>query len=130
MIPGTPKRPEGKEEPQAPALKLIFLEDESFTKLAEQYIGDEGMATLQNELCENPDAGDLIPGTGGARKIRIALPGRGKSGGARVIYYYRDSRNAIFFLTLYPKNKKSNLTSREKDAIREQIRMIKEDTYP
>ncbi len=118
------------EEHRAPALKLIFLEDEDFTKLAEQYLGDDGMVTLQNELSENPDAGDLVSGTGGARKIRVSLEGRGKRGGARVIYYYRDSRNAIFFLTLYPKNKKSDLTPKEKEAIKEQIRTIKEDVYP
>jgi mRNA-degrading endonuclease RelE of RelBE toxin-antitoxin system len=115
---------------QEPALKVIFLEDENFSKLADQYLGDAGMVTLQNELCANPDAGDLISGTGGARKIRVALLGRGKSGGARVIYYYRDSRNAIFLLTLYPKNKKSDLTAKEKIALQMQIRTIKEDAYP
>ena len=47
-----------------------------------------------------------------------------------MIYYYRDSRNAIFFLALYPKNKKSDLTPKEKEAIKEQIRTIKEDSYP
>jgi mRNA-degrading endonuclease RelE of RelBE toxin-antitoxin system len=125
-----PSGSEKKEEPQEPALKIIFLEDEDFAKLAEQYLGDAGMATLQNELSANPDAGDVVSGAGGARKIRVALQGRGKRGGARVIYYYRDSRNAIFFLALYPKNKKSDLTPKEKEAIKEQIRTIKEDSYP
>ena len=49
-------------------------------------------------------AGDVIAGTSGARKIRVALEGRGKRGGGRVIYYYRHARNAVFFLALYPKN--------------------------
>ena len=124
------KSTENKGVSREPALKILFLEDEDFAKLAEQYLGDEGMATLQNELSANPDAGDLVSGTGGARKIRVALQGRGKSGGARVIYYFRDSRNAIFFLSLYPKNKKSDLTPKEKEAIKEQIRTIKEDVYP
>lgn len=68
--------------------------------------GGESRAVLQNELLENPEAGSTIEETGGARKIRVSLEGRGKSGGARVIYYYRHARGAIFFLAIYPKNEK------------------------
>ena len=85
---------------------------------------------MQNDLLENPEAGKTIGEASGARKIRVSLEGRGKSGGARVIYYYRHVKGAIFFLAIYPKNEKENLSKADKKALREEIRKINEEAYP
>jgi hypothetical protein len=109
---------------------LVFLESPGFAKLADQHLGPEGMDALIGILLENPEAGAVIQGTEGARKIRVALPGRGKRGGARAIYYYRHARGAVFFLDLYPKNEKENLSAEDKSSLRSQIRKIKQEAYP
>lgn len=64
-----------------------------------------------------PACGDLIPGTGGLRKVRVGRGGIGKRGGARVIYYYHDDRLPIFLLALYAKNDKGDLTAAEKKEL-------------
>jgi mRNA-degrading endonuclease RelE of RelBE toxin-antitoxin system len=81
-----------------------FIETRLFTKLVLDYLSEENYTTLQNALMRRPDAGFLIPGSGGIRKLRWAAPGRGKRGGYRVIYYVRKSRGVIWMLTIYPKN--------------------------
>ena len=68
------------------------------------------MAELQNTLLENPSAGDLIPGGRGLRKLRVPLPGRGKRGGARVIYYHWVSKERCDLIYAYAKNVSANLT--------------------
>jgi len=65
---------------------MVFVELPTFIRCADDLFSDEDLAELQNTLMENPDAGDVIPGGAGLRKLRVALPGRGKRGGARVIY--------------------------------------------
>jgi hypothetical protein len=72
----------------------------------------------------NPEAGEIIPGTGGVRKIRWGLAGRGKRGGARVIYYYHDERFPVFLLAAYAKNEKSNLSMAERNAMRRVIPIL------
>jgi len=115
---------------ESPKNGLLFVEIPPFETLADKYLGIEGRTELQNTLLENPDSGDMIQGAGGARKIRVALPGKGKSGGARVIYYYRSARNVLYFLTLYPKNKKTDVTSAEKKVLKNQIKQLNEEDYP
>lgn len=73
---------------------------------------------LQSSLIENPDAGDLIEGTGGLRKLRWKLPGTGKRGGVRVIYYWRMAENQILMLLVYPKSAKDDLSPAEKKQLR------------
>lgn len=109
---------------------MVFLESRAFSELADEYLGEEGRQELQNRLLENPEAGDVIAGTDGARKIRVGIEGRGKRGGARAIYYYRHVSGAVFFLALYPKNQKADLTAADKKELKERIRHIKEDPYP
>ena len=69
-------------------------------------------------LARNPLAGDVIAGTGGVRKLRWALPGRGKSGGARVIYYFHDERIPLFLLDAYAKNQQDNFSHAQRNAYR------------
>ncbi len=76
---------------------------------------------------ENPELGDVIQDTGGARKIRIPLENRGKSGGARVIYVDVVIRERIYLLLAYPKNVQSNLTPEQKKMVRKLVKLIKED---
>ncbi len=117
-------------EPNTPEDGLTFLESPSFSKRADQHLGEVGREALFVALLEDPEAGAVVADTDGARKIRVALPGRGKSGGARVIYYYRHTSGAIFFLALYPKNEKGDLTAEDKKELRKEVRKIKEEAYP
>ena len=82
---------------------LTFVETRLFSRLVDEYLGNEGLLALQVYLQQQPDAGDLVRGSGGVRKVRWALPGRGKSGGLRVIYYLQLRKAQIWLLTLYPK---------------------------
>jgi hypothetical protein len=72
----------------------------------------------------NPEAGQLVPGTGGVRKLRWALSGRGKSGGARVIYYYHSQLLPVFLLAAYAKNEKANLTASERNMLRNLVPIL------
>lgn len=82
---------------------------------------------LINFLAVNPEAGDVISGTGGVRKLRFATQGRGKRGGVRVIYYYYNERNPILLFTIFGKNEKSDLTQKERNALYDIIQAIKKE---
>jgi hypothetical protein len=69
-------------------------------------------------LARNPLSGDLIPGTGGVRKLRWALEGRGKRGGARVVYYYHNDAMPIFALTAYAKNERADISQADRNDFR------------
>lgn len=73
---------------------------------------------LQKVLMLNPSAGDVIEGTGGIRKMRVAAKGYGKRGGARVIYYHFVSASQIALLMIYPKNEQQDLTAEERKALK------------
>ena len=96
-----------------------------FTKQAEALFGESEKAELIVFLSWNPLAGDIIPGTGGVRKLRIAASGRGKRGGARVIYYYLDDHTPLYALLAYPKNAKTDLTGDEKRTAAQLVEAIK-----
>jgi hypothetical protein len=98
-------------------VNLVFVESDRFSRKSPKIISDEDFQILQNELEKNPEAGAMIPGTGGARKIRIAAKGHGKSGGARVIYFIRISKSLVYFLDIYAKNEKSNMSPEDKKEI-------------
>lgn len=90
-----------------------FIETAAFTERLAECLTDEAYSELQWFLIGLPDAGDLIVGGGGIRKLRWALPGRGKRGGARVIYYLADARGKILLLDIYAKNEKADLAADE-----------------
>ena len=72
----------------------------------------------------NPEAGEVISETGGVRDIRWALAGKGKQGGARVIYYHHSERLALFLLAAYPKNEKANLSRAERNAMKRLVPIL------
>lgn len=88
---------------------MEFIETPVFTKLITEMLPDDGYRLLQDDIAKNPQTGDLIPGGGGIRKLRFALPGSGKRGGARLIYYWQTSKDKIYMLLAYAKAKKENL---------------------
>lgn len=88
---------------------MEFIETPVFTKLITELLPDDSYRLLQDDLAKNPQAGDLIPGGGGIRKLRFALPGKGKRGGARLIYYWQASKDKTYMLLAYAKAKKENL---------------------
>lgn len=83
---------------------FTFVETKLFTRLVDEYLRDDEYVLLQTALAEDPEAGPVIRGSGGVRKVRWALRGSGKRGGLRVIYYLRRSEQEIWMLTMYPKN--------------------------
>ncbi|KRG71606.1 type II toxin-antitoxin system RelE/ParE family toxin [Pseudoxanthomonas dokdonensis] len=100
---------------------MIFIETPTFTRLITELMNDEDYGRFQEDLAASPESGHVIEGTGGLRKIRVALPGRGKRGGARIIYYYFSSASQIVLLLAYPKNVQDNLTAAQKKALRSVI---------
>lgn len=89
-------------------------------------MGEEDLRELQAYLLEHPSAGDLVQGTGGVRKLRWALPGRGKSGGVRTIYIDFSSRETIWLITVFGKNEKADLSAEERNEIRRFVKRLKE----
>ncbi len=94
---------------------MVFVELPIFARCANELFSDDDMRELQVILLENPSAGDLIPGGRGLRKLRVPLPGRGKRGGARVIYYHWVSHEQCYLVYAYAKNVAADLT---KDQLR------------
>lgn len=90
---------------------MVFIETPVFTKQVVDALSDEQYGLLQGSLVARPDAGNLIRGSGGIRKLRWALPGRGKRGGVRVVYFWRVSESQILMLTMYSKNERTDLTA-------------------
>lgn len=82
----------------------MFVETPLFVATAKSVLTDGELRAAQDVLLDDPRAGDVDRGTGGARKLRVALPGRGKSGGARVFYIYVEARAKVYLLLAYPKN--------------------------
>ena len=103
---------------------MVFLETSAFTRRITTLLTDEEYAEVQDNLIEQPDLGDLIPAGGGIRKLRVTAKGHGKSGGARVIYYWAVARDRVFFLRAYAKNEQSDLTRKELKDLR---RVIEEE---
>ena len=100
---------------------LTFIETKLFTSLVQQYLSDDEYAALQQALVTTPDAGDVIRGSGGVRKLRWRAAGRGKRGGIRVIYYLRTQQGEIWMLTVYAKNEAESIPGHILKKIKEEI---------
>jgi hypothetical protein len=103
---------------------LLIVETPLFTKQIMALATDEEYRALQEVLVANPAVGHLIPSGGGIRKVRMARPGRGKRGGARVIYYWRQDKGTIFMLVAYAKSVKTNLSPAEISTLRELVKAL------
>ncbi|HET8547253.1 MAG TPA: type II toxin-antitoxin system RelE/ParE family toxin [Bryobacteraceae bacterium] len=97
---------------------MTVVETAEFLRKVKPLLSESERAELVAFIAANPEAGEIIPETGGVRKIRWALPGMGKRGGARVIYYYRSERLPVFLLSAYAKGRKENLSKAEQNAMK------------
>ena len=100
---------------------MIFIETSIFTKLLPKYLTDDEYRLFQWYLLLNPEAGDLIRGSGGVRKVRWAPKGKGKRGGLRIIYYWKKSDMEIWLLTQYSKSEKGLISGHILKKIAEEI---------
>ena len=100
------------------------VETEEFLRKARSLMSDAEREDLVAFLGASPAAGRIVEGTGGVRKVRWGLAGKGKRGGARVIYYYHSERLPLFLLTTYPKNEKANLTQAERNAMKRLVQIL------
>ncbi len=100
-----------------PCMKSVFVESTIFEKYRDEYLSDEEYRLFQAELMLNPKQGDVIQGTGGLRKIRVASKGKGKRGGSRIIYYFLDEKRRFYLLTIYGKNEMSDLNANQRKQL-------------
>jgi hypothetical protein len=96
-----------------------------YSRSADRLFTEVERAEVAVLIAHAPMAGDLIVGTGGIRKIRVPFDGRGKSGGARVIYYLHDERHPILLIDVFAKNEKSDLSAAERAALSSVVKKIK-----
>ena len=106
---------------------MLFVETTVFTRNLRTHLDDDGYAALQALLGAHPDAGAVIPGSGGIRKLRWRSRGRGKRGGNRVIYYWMAREDRIYLLTIYGKGDKHDLTAGERAEWRRVAREIEDE---
>ena len=103
---------------------MTVVETERFLKDVRPLLSDAERAELVAFIAANPEAGEVIPETGGVRKVRWALAGKGKRGGARVIYYHHSERLPVFLLAAYAKNEKANLSRAERNAMKRLVPIL------
>jgi hypothetical protein len=105
-------------------MNALFVELPAFARYRADYFSDDGFLSLQQAMLLNPEAGNVIEGTGGLRKLRHADPrrGKGKRGGLRVIYYWWDGGRQFWLFTLYDKDELKDLSAREKKALKDLLK--------
>jgi len=109
---------------------VTFIELPLFTEQITGLLDDADYRAFQTELLRRPDKGDVIPQSGGLRKVRMRLPGRGKSGGARVIYLHLPGHEAIVLFYLYTKAQRENLSAEQLKRLRQAAATIKQEFKP
>jgi len=100
---------------------ISFVETKLFTRLVQEYLSDDEYSRLQQALAADPELGSVIPGSGGVRKMRWSVAGRGKRGGLRIIYFLRTRHGQIWMLTLYAKNVAENIPAHVLRQIKDEI---------
>jgi hypothetical protein len=106
---------------------LEFIYTPLFNASAKGLLDDDAMQRIEISLLLNPRQGDVIRGTGGVRKLRTALPARGKRGGARVIYMYVAPRGRVYFLLAYAKSRQADLMPAEQRALRAMAQQLERE---
>ncbi|HXZ17926.1 MAG TPA: type II toxin-antitoxin system RelE/ParE family toxin [Roseiarcus sp.] len=110
----------------ARTIPISVVETPEFLSATGKLMSDEERALLVDHLAYHPTAGDLIPGTSGVRKLRWGLEGRGKRGGARVIYFHYDAGMPIFALTAFAKNERADLSQHDRNDFRQLTTLLVE----
>jgi len=108
-------------------MNLTFLETPIFTQDLIGCVDDNGYRLFQNEISQAPERWPVVPGTGGLRKARMRLPGRGKSGGARVLYLYFPWHQAVVFFLIYTKSELENVPKSQLRKIHDEVQRIKKE---
>jgi len=105
-------------------MKATFIELPPFERHRQNYLNDENFREFQKMLMKNPEAGDVIEGTGGLRKVRYAdeKRGKGKRGGLRVIYYWWQPGKQFWLLTVYNKDEMDDLTAAQRKTLKELLK--------
>lgn len=103
------------------------VETEAYLRAAKEAgMADDERTAAVDLVASDPEAGDLLQGTGGVRKARLAGKGKGKSGGYRIVYYFGGGDIPVFLLTVFGKGEKANLTQGERNALRSLTATLKE----
>ena len=102
-------------------MMFSFVETDLFSKLVDDYLTGEEYRQVQLALIRKPQAGVVIRGSGGVRKLRWQLRGKGKRGGCRIIYFVRHSEEVFWMLTIYPKNVRDTISGHLLKKIRQEI---------
>ncbi|OFZ99176.1 MAG: toxin [Betaproteobacteria bacterium RIFCSPLOWO2_02_FULL_62_17] len=105
-------------------MRAVFVELPAFDRHRDDYLDDEAFGALQRALMLNPEAGEVIEGTGGLRKMRFAdvRRGKGKRGGLRVIYYWWSAGMQFWLYTLYDKDEMADLTPKQRKALKAMLK--------
>jgi hypothetical protein len=103
---------------------VTVVETPEFLSASRKLLDEDERSKLIDHLARRPDDGNLVPGTGGIRKLRWAVGTRGKRGGARVIYFFHDHDVPLFLLTAYAKNERANLSGAERNMFRKVIKTL------
>ncbi len=101
---------------------MRFIETPIFTRAIMALLDDEAYRLLQLALLQRPERGAMIQRSGGLRKIRWPLPGQGKRGGLRVIYFWDEASETFYMLLAYPKNEQEDLTTQQLRVLRRLVR--------
>lgn len=109
-----------------PDRPVSVLELASYQRRADELLSTDEQDAVVDLIAHDPTCGDVIPGTGGLRKVRVGLGTKGKRGGARVIYYFYNEDYPLVLMALYAKNEKGDLTARDKKALADSLKEIME----
>ncbi len=106
-------------------MNFTFIELPGFSKHRERLLDDDSFRDMQEKLIENPELGEVISGTGGFRKMRWSLPGRGKSGGIRIIYYNISNEGYLYLALIYAEGEMDNLTKAQRNELKKIVSKLK-----